>query len=441
MSGTPRTQPLRRWLLLGLLVLGHLPVLAMIPVAVWQFHKPLDLREAAVEDVQKARTHWEDPDWQAGMARTYAGTSVSLELFDGDEVIFATGVDPLAATAGEQHFAIDIIRSPERPELQFRVFGPQRVGPPSAVFWMVLVGVTAFLVLLVASWFYVGKTIVRPLMAAGQAARQVAGGNLDVVLPPSRISEVNELNLAINSMSADLQESLEQQAAMEQDRRLMIGAVVHDLRTPLFSLRGYLAGLESGVADTPEKQRHYFTVAQEKADALERLISDLFDYTRLEYLEETPVRERLELDELLETLVDGMSPQAVAKGVTMHVDVAPECPVAGDRHLLTRAIENLLDNALRHTPSGSTVVTTCLRSGDHVVFSVRDTGPGIPEADLPHLFAPLFRGETSRNRRTGGAGLGLTIARRIIRAHGGELEAANAPEGGAVFNGRLPLFT
>lgn len=221
----------------------------------------------------------------------------------------------------------------------------------------------------------------------------------------------------------------------------MIGAVVHDLRTPLFSLRGYLAGLESGVADTPEKQRHYFTVAQEKADALERLISDLFDYTRLEYLEETPVRERLELDELLETLVDGMSPQAVAKGVTMHVDVAPECPVAGDRHLLTRAIENLLDNALRHTPSGGTVVTTCLRSGDHVVFSVRDTGPGIPEADLPHLFAPLFRGETSRNRRTGGAGLGLTIARRIIRAHGGELEAANAPEGGAVFNGRLPLFT
>ncbi len=438
MSGSPRTLPLRRWLLLGLLILGHLPVLAMFPVAAWLFQQPHDLRGQAIQEVQDSSSMWTDADWRAGLVRTYGNTSVTLELFEEGLVIFRTGNDPLAGESGDQNLAVDSVVSPENPDLHFRVYGPQMTGPPSAVFWVIFVGVIAFLILLFALWFYVGKTIVQPLSAAGQAARQVAAGNLEVVLPSSRIGEVNELNVAINSMSADLQASLEQQAEMEQDRRLMIGAVVHDLRTPLFSLRGYLAGLETGVADTPEKQRHYFAVAQEKADALERLISDLFDYTRLEYLEETPERERLELDELLESLVDGMLPQAEAKGVTMQVQLEPECPVSGDRHLLARSIENLLDNALRHTPAGGTITTGCRRSADEVLFTVSDTGNGIPETDLPHLFTPLFRGETSRNRRTGGAGLGLTIARRIIRANGGELEAGNTPDGGAVFTGRLP---
>ena len=101
-------------------------------------------------------------------------------------------------------------------------------------------------------------------------------------------------------------------------------------------------------------------------------------------------------------------------------------------------MENLLDNALRHTPSGGSVRVAWREEGERAVFSVSDTGPGIPPEDLPHLFEPLFRGEASRNRRTGGAGLGLTIARRILRAHGGELSAANRRSGGAVFTGALP---
>ena len=105
----------------------------------------------------------------------------------------------------------------------------------------------------------------------------------------------------------------------------------------------------------------------------------------------------------------------------------------------SRAVANLLDNALRHTPDGGRIRVRWGRTGANLVFAVEDTGPGIAPHDLPHLFTPLYRGETSRNRQTGGAGLGLAIARRILQAHGGDLTAANRSGGGAVFTGTLPL--
>ena len=107
--------------------------------------------------------------------------------------------------------------------------------------------------------------------------------------------------------------------------------------------------------------------------------------------------------------------------------------------LLTRAVENLLDNAVRYTPEGGDIQVRWAQSHGQAEFSVADSGPGISPEDLAHIFAPLYRGETSRNRRTGGAGLGLAIARRLIRAHGGELTASNGPHGGAIFTAVLPM--
>jgi signal transduction histidine kinase len=115
------------------------------------------------------------------------------------------------------------------------------------------------------------------------------------------------------------------------------------------------------------------------------------------------------------------------------------CPLVGDRHLLTRAVENLVDNALRHTPAGGEIRVSWGVEGAQFVVRVADTGPGIAAQDLPHLFTPLYRGESSRNRQTGGAGLGLAIARRILQAHGGGLTAANRATGGAVFTATLPV--
>jgi signal transduction histidine kinase len=222
---------------------------------------------------------------------------------------------------------------------------------------------------------------------------------------------------------------------------MTIGALVHDLRTPLFSLRGYLEGLATGLADTPEKTARYIRVCREKADALERLVADLFDYTRIEYLEEVPRSEPVELGELLRRTAEGLQPQADAKSVLVTLD-GPGMPllVLGDPALLMRAVENVLDNAVRHTPRGGEIRVAWQQDAGSAVFTVADSGPGIAAADLPHIFTPLYRGEASRNRRTGGAGLGLAIARRLLRAHGGDLTAGSATTGGALFTGHLPTM-
>lgn len=137
--------------------------------------------------------------------------------------------------------------------------------------------------------------------------------------------------------------------------------------------------------------------------------------------------------------MEGLRSQAVGKGVVLELDGPPDaCMLEGDAHLLGRAVENLLDNALRHTPAGGRIEVSWHGDAERVTFTVADTGPGIAPADLPHLFTPLYRGETSRNPQTGGLGLGLTIARRILRAHGGELVAANRAHGGAAFTAWLP---
>jgi signal transduction histidine kinase len=126
------------------------------------------------------------------------------------------------------------------------------------------------------------------------------------------------------------------------------------------------------------------------------------------------------------------------KGVRLTLDPGPARLVQADEHLLTRAIENLLDNALRHTPEGGEVRLGWQVERDRVEISVADTGPGIPADDLARIFDPLYRGEGSRNRKTGGAGLGLAIAKRILLAHNGDLTAANGDQSGATFTATLP---
>jgi signal transduction histidine kinase len=312
--------------------------------------------------------------------------------------------------------------------------------PPRPPAWLVpLAGLAALLATLAVVAWGVGRLVLRPLAAMSRAADQIAGGNLDVRLPPSRAREVAEVAAALAGMSAALHAALERQAALEDERRLFIGAIAHDLHTPLFVLRGYLQGLEKGVATTPEKVAAYVAECRTKVDALARLIADLFAYTKVEYLDQAIQREPLELGTLLRQTLSGLQPLAAEKNLSMTLD-GPDapCPLVGDCHLLTRAMENLVDNALRHTPAGGDIRVSWEEHDREFVIRVADTGPGIAAEDAPHLFTPLYRGDASRNRGTGGAGLGLAIARRAFQAHGGDLTAANHAVGGALFTATLP---
>ncbi len=456
-----RTLPVRGWLGLGLLVIVLTPALATVGSATLvHFLAQRELTDKQAFErvrplVERDVARWTDPVWQAELRRQADAVGVDVELLDAaGNTVYRSSSEPLAsATNGADGDAItravltfsvaapgggrDLVRLYSYPlpavkgEIAFASTLRNDLSP------LIILSALALAILLVAQ--AIRPAMLTPLAALSRASREIAAGNLDVSVPRSQVREVNEAATAFTAMGDALRAALLRQAELEQQRRLFITAVAHDLRTPLFALRGYLEGLDKGLATTPEKAAHYVRVCQEKADALERLIADLFAYTRLEYLEQEPQRQPLDFGAVVTAAADGLRPRAAEKGVALALDGPGEpAMLNADAHLLSRALGNLLENAVRFTPPGGEVRVRWREGAERLVFSVADTGPGIPPHDLPRIFDPLFRGESSRNRQTGGAGLGLTIAQRILVAHGGELTAANGAARGAVFSGVLP---
>jgi signal transduction histidine kinase len=300
-------------------------------------------------------------------------------------------------------------------------------------------GGLALLAAVAGTGWFLGRAVVRPLAAVGRAATGIAHGDLDTPLPASRVREVAEVTTALDRTAASLRAALERQADVDQQRRLFVSAIAHDLRTPLFTLRAHLDGLADGLATTPEKTSRYVATCRAKTRELDRLVADLFSYARVELLDQAPRRDPLDLGALLRAAADDVRLRAADRDIAVTLTGPDQAtPLTGDEHLLTRAIGNVLDNALRHTPPHGHVDLRWQRERDQLRVEITNTGAGIAPDDLPHLFTPLYRGETSRNRATGGAGLGLAVARRILRAHHGDLTAANTPDGHARLTATLP---
>ncbi|MFS0724348.1 sensor histidine kinase [Paenibacillus sp. 1P07SE] len=305
---------------------------------------------------------------------------------------------------------------------------------------------TAAIVGLLLAFFIIGlhlrRYLLDPLEQLGAAARQIAGGDWDIELPQPAVREIAEVREGFAFMVNGLQHSKRQQVLLEEERRFVIAAVAHDLRTPLFALRGYLDGLEQGIARTPDQVLRYVAVCKEKSAQLDRLVEDLFIFTRMEYQENGLTKAECNFCDIAKQSVASLEPQAQQKQIAIRTECEfgrDECLIRGDAHLLERALSNILDNAVRHTPAHGRVDLACRREKERVVFTVHDSGPGFTAEELNRIFEPLYRGEQSRSRATGGAGLGLTIAQRIIRQHGGELAASNHADAGAVLSGWIPL--
>ncbi len=171
-------------------------------------------------------------------------------------------------------------------------------------------------------------------------------------------------------------------------------------------------------------------------------MAELFTYSRGEYAGQTARMRPVNMAEILTRAAAGLQARAEDRHVRICLSGPAEgCFAEGDADLLERAIENLLDNAIRCSQEGGKVEVSWHQEGERAVFSVADSGPGIPAQDLPHLFEPMYRGDASRSAKTGGAGLGLSIAKRVLEAHGGDLVAANRAGGGAEFTAWLTRAT
>lgn len=275
-------------------------------------------------------------------------------------------------------------------------------------------------------------SLLRPIRLLTGAAERMTHGNLDQRVPVRGEDELASLGRAFNTMTDSLKQS-------EERRRAMTADIAHELRTPLSVQRAQLEALQDGIYPLTAEN---LQPALEQNILLTRLVEDLRTLALADAgelrLETVPVQ----IGELTERLVGRFRASAETRKIDLRLSVSPagSCStVEGDPLRLEQILNNLISNALRHTPEGGRVSVETLCLQDRVEVRVRDTGPGIPPETLTHIFERFYRSDRARSREEGGTGLGLAIARQLALAHGGDIMAANDPGGGALFVLSLPV--
>ncbi|MCB9431174.1 MAG: HAMP domain-containing protein [Ardenticatenaceae bacterium] len=287
---------------------------------------------------------------------------------------------------------------------------------------------------------FVASTVTDELRQLAATAQTLADGDLGARVQVKGRDEIARLAQSFNMMAAQLQATERKREELEQMRRNFIAWTSHDLRTPLTSIRAMVEALHDGVVDDPATARRYYATMRNDVIGLNNLINDLFELSQLDagglHIETAPHSLRDLISDALESF------QALAQQRHIQLDGEVEAeidPVVMSASKIGRVVNNLIGNALRYTPAGGQVFVRAVRTETAVQVTVQDNGPGFREKDLPHLFEQFYRGEEARSRQTGGAGLGLAIARGIIMAHNGRIWAENIPTGGALVGFELPI--
>ena len=279
--------------------------------------------------------------------------------------------------------------------------------------------------------YVISRSITRPLREMSALARRIAAGDFGRRVAVAGDAELSDLAASLNHMARQLGE-------LEKTRREFIANVSHELRSPLTSMRGFIQGILDGTVSAADRER-YLKLAFSETERLSGLIDDLLDLTALDAgageLKFSPV----DLGEVVQAVGTQFEPQARARRVALACDGAGPVAVRADAARLKQILINLVDNALRYTPADGQVRLAWRRAAAWGEVEVRDTGPGIPDADLPHIWDRFYRVDKARTRTRGGTGLGLAIVKRLVEAHNGEVDARSVPGTGAAFTVRLPL--
>jgi signal transduction histidine kinase len=285
-----------------------------------------------------------------------------------------------------------------------------------------LLSAAAIGILALALMYGLARRILRPIGALTDAARRMEGGDLAARVDARANDEIGELAHAFNAMAGRLAEN-------ERLRRQMVGDVAHELRTPVTNLRCILEGVQDGLE---QPDRRTIDTLYDETMFLQRLIADLQDLTLAEAGTLPLQIAVVDVCEVIGRAVSAAS--SVPGGPAVIVDVPSGLDVQADRDRLEQVVRNLLTNARQHTPADGRINIRASRLEGLVKIEVADTGAGIAAEHLPHLFDRFYRADPSRSRRTGGAGLGLTIVRQLVVAQGGTVSgASDGPGRGATF--------
>ena len=393
------------------------------------------------------------------------GGVIEVEASDiGDSfglIVTATG-KLVASTAGLDSFAI-LAEMPVSSVTSARAFefdlptdeGPQAVrvlATPGAADMVVLTGVafddqratlgslaqalalavpTGVLLGIATGWL-VGGAALRPVDRMRREAEVISASEPDrrLSVPPTR-DELAALGLSLNRMLDRLQ------AAVERERRVVDNAS-HELRTPLANMKAEL-DLALRQPRSEAEMRSALSSAADETDRLSRLAADLLLLARLHGGQLPVKRQAVDVSRLVASAIDGFTVRAANSDVRLESEVEPDLIVNADEQRLRQALDNLIDNALRHAPRGETVQVQAAARDGLLVLAVADSGPGFPDGFLAHAFEPFSRTDEGRTREEGGAGLGLAIVRAVAEAHRGTVTARNRPAGGALVEMRIPL--
>ena len=305
-----------------------------------------------------------------------------------------------------------------------------------------LAGAISLLISILGALF-LAQSIAGPIAQITRASEQMAQGNYDQHIEVHGQDEVAKLADSFNRMA-------QQVALSHRTLRDFLANVSHELRTPLTSIQGFSQAMVDGAIHSPEGYAEAGQIITEEADRMRRLVDDLLDLSRLESGQIAMERRPLDLAELLRATVRRAERQARERGVTLELDVADLPPVEGDDHWVEQVFTNLLDNAIRHTPTGGLISIRARydaaddeKAGDRstlgqpaVSVRVHNTGSYIPTEDLPRVFERFY--QVDRSRSSGGSGLGLAIVREIVQEHGGTVRVTSDPDDGTAFVVSLP---
>lgn len=267
-------------------------------------------------------------------------------------------------------------------------------------------------------------------------AARLGAGDLDArVGPLNSGEELDQLGRTLDSMAKRLKDARSAERDAERMRRDLITAVSHDLRTPLAALRAMIEAIDDEVVDDPLTLRRYVAEMRRSVGHLASMVDDLFEFAQLDAGAIAAETRHAVLGEVVAGAVAAVAHDAATKRVSILTDLGEAWSCACSPRLV-RVVQNLLVNAVRHTPGDGTISIAAARAGSRLRLAVDDTGEGVPPAERDRVFEPFYRGDPARS--SPGAGLGLALARRIVESLGGTIEAGDAPAAGARFTVELP---
>ena len=289
--------------------------------------------------------------------------------------------------------------------------------------------------------YLVSRSIILPLGALKRAAERIKDGDLDQAVNLQRKDEIGKLGAAFEEMRVRLQDSIRVQLQYEDNRKELVSSISHDLKTPIAGIKACLEGIRDGIADSGPKRDKYMEMIARKTADMDRLIDELFLFSKLD-LNRLPFQlEPVDLTAFMRDCAEELRLDPRLAGVTVSLDVLGEAPVRvmADREKLRRIIMNIVDNSLKHLNKPRKEIGLTLAAGrKEATVRIRDNGAGIDKAALPHIFDRFYRADTSRNTATGGSGLGLAIVKRMVEGQGGRVWADSTTGEGAVISFSLP---